>query len=112
MARFQDVDFAGIATETDEELKSLKEKWMTILDQTDQTDPQNRFRTGLLRMAFSYARLVSLSFAFQHTFGRHYDNENPFLLRVRLDIECFACNVLIVMTVLGCCIRRSRRDHQ
>ncbi|KAF9046910.1 hypothetical protein BDZ89DRAFT_979127 [Hymenopellis radicata] len=77
----KDIDFAGIATETDEELKCLKAKWMALLDQTDMSDPQNRFRTGLLKLAFSYARLASLSFGFQHAFGKNRNNENPFLQR-------------------------------
>lgn len=78
----QDVDFELLATETDEQLKSLGDEWMARLDQTDQTDPQNRFRTGLLRLAYSYARLVALSFGFQHAFGKNGVDENPFLERV------------------------------
>ncbi|KAF8920252.1 hypothetical protein CPB85DRAFT_1429060 [Mucidula mucida] len=73
----KDIDVAELATETDEELKCLEAKWMAILDQTDMSDPQNRFRTGLLRLAFSYARLASLSFGFQHAFGKNRNNETP-----------------------------------
>jgi hypothetical protein len=46
------------------------------------TDPQNRFRSGLLKLAISYARLVALSFGFQHAFGKNNADENPFLMRV------------------------------
>lgn len=46
------------------------------------TDPQNRFRSGLLNLAGSYMRLVALSFGFQHAFGKNNTDENPFLLRV------------------------------
>jgi hypothetical protein len=48
------------------------------------TDPQNSFRTGLLRLAYPYSRLVALSYGFQHAFGKGRNDENPFLLRVRL----------------------------
>ena len=52
-----------------------------ILDQTDMSDEQNCVRTGLLRLAFPYARLVALSFGFQ--FGKHStEGHNPFFMRV------------------------------
>ena len=70
-----------IATETDDELQNLGDRWFAILDKTDQTDPQNRFRTGLLRLAYSYSRLVALSFGFQHAFGKN-NTEDHFLTRV------------------------------
>ena len=80
---FQEVDFVRITSETDEELKCLKDKWMAIIvEQTDLSDPQNHFRTGLLKLAYSYARLVVLSFGFQHAFGKNQHAENPFLMRV------------------------------
>jgi hypothetical protein len=79
----KEVDFEKIATETDDELKAHEEKWLAILRETDMTDPQNCFRTGLLRLAHSYARLVALSYGFQHAFGKNADtDENPFLMRV------------------------------
>jgi hypothetical protein len=34
-----------------------------------------------LKLAFSYARLISLSYGFQHSFGKNDVDENPFLLR-------------------------------
>jgi hypothetical protein len=78
----QDVDFERIATETDEELKSLGDRWFSRIEQMDQTDPHYRFRTGLLRFAYSYARLVALSIGFQHAFGKSNTDENPFMTRV------------------------------
>ncbi|KAJ7170596.1 hypothetical protein C8R43DRAFT_1231383 [Mycena crocata] len=77
----KNVDFEQVAAETDEELKRLADKWHLVLDQTDTTDPQNRFRSGLLKLAYSYARLVALSFGFQHAFGKNNTDENPFLTR-------------------------------
>ncbi|TFK27196.1 hypothetical protein FA15DRAFT_666700 [Coprinopsis marcescibilis] len=80
----KDVDFEAIATETDDELQQLQEKWFSILRTTDLTEPQNRFRTGLLRLAYSYARLIALSYGFQHAFGKtDGQDENPFLTRCR-----------------------------
>ena len=49
------------------------------------TDPQYSFRTALLHLAHSYARLVALSYGFQHAFGKNDGtDENPFLTRVSL----------------------------
>ncbi|KAJ7650362.1 hypothetical protein FB45DRAFT_16338 [Roridomyces roridus] len=75
------VDFEAVASETDEELKRLGDKWQALLDTTDMSDVHNRFRTGLLKLAYSYARLVALSFGFQHAFGKNNTDENPFLMR-------------------------------
>lgn len=76
----REINLEELATETDEELQQIAKKWFAILDQTDMTDEQNCFRTGLLRFAFPYARLVALSFGFQ--FGKHStEGENPFFMR-------------------------------
>jgi hypothetical protein len=77
----KDADFELIATETDDELVRVGNKWFTLLAKTDMTNAQNCFRTGLLRLAYSYARLIALSFGFQHAFGKNNTDENPFLLR-------------------------------
>lgn len=64
------------------------------------TDPQYSFRTALLHLAHSYARLVALSYGFQHAFGKNDGtDENPFLTRVsplktnfngKLKFSCFS----------------------
>ncbi|KAJ7774694.1 hypothetical protein B0H14DRAFT_2964685 [Mycena olivaceomarginata] len=77
----KNIDFEAIASETDEELKALAEKWWLLLDQTDMTHPHNQYRCGMLRLAFSYGRLVALSFGFQHAFGKNVTTENPFFMR-------------------------------
>lgn len=78
----KDVDFESLATQTDDDLQRLKAKWFAILDKTDMTDPENCFRTGLLRIAYSYGRLIALSYGFQHAFGKNDgQDENPFLMR-------------------------------
>ena len=77
------MDYEKIATEADDELKAHEKKWFTILEQTDMTDPQYSFRNALLHLAHSYARLVALSYGFQHAFGKNDGtDENPFLTRV------------------------------
>lgn len=80
----KEVNFEAIATETDDEIKALGEKWMkTLAENTDLNDPQNSFRNGLLRLAYSYSRLIALSYGFQHAFGKSDEkDENPFLERV------------------------------
>ncbi|KAJ7593031.1 hypothetical protein C8J56DRAFT_1023845 [Mycena floridula] len=89
----KDAPFENLAIATDEELQALGKKWFTLLEQTDMTNVQNRFRTGLLRLAFSYSRLVALSFGFQY--GKSFkDDENPFFLR------CVAAARDVVTTVV------------
>ena len=79
----QEVDFEALATQADDELQLEKAKWFSILDNTDMRDPENCFRTCLLRLAYSYARLIALSYGFQHAFGKNDGmDENPFLMRV------------------------------
>lgn len=92
------MDLEKIATETDEKLQKLSQEWFDVLEQTDHTNVQNCFRTGLLKLAYSYSRLVALSFGFQHAFGRNHADENPFLSRV----SCFVH--LILQVKLRCTI--------
>jgi len=77
----KDIDLGQLASDTDDELQELRLQWFSKLKQTDSNEPQNRFRIGLLRLAFSYARLVALAFGFQHDFGKGSTEENPFLKR-------------------------------
>ncbi|KAF9453407.1 hypothetical protein P691DRAFT_694680 [Macrolepiota fuliginosa MF-IS2] len=77
----KNVDFEAISTATDDELKALGDKWFSLLETTNMNVPQNRFRTGLLRLAYSYSRLIALSYGFQHAFGKNTTDENPFLIR-------------------------------
>ncbi|KAF7312328.1 Zn(2)-C6 fungal-type domain-containing protein [Mycena indigotica] len=81
-SELRNVDFERVASDTDEQLKELGDKWQSLVNEaTDMTDSQNRFRSGLLKLAYSYARLVALSFGFQHAFGKNNTDENPFLMR-------------------------------
>ena len=80
----QNADFEAISTTTDDQLKTLGDRWFTLLEATtDTTVPRNRFRIGLLRLAYSYSRLIALSYGFQHAFHKNTSDENPFLNRVR-----------------------------
>jgi hypothetical protein len=83
-----------------------------VLEQTDLTDPQNRFRSGLLKLAYSYARLVVLSFGFQHAFGKNNQDENPFLNRVSdkdTQISPLTCSWL---SPVRCCGFRCRQGYR
>jgi len=100
----KEVDFEAIATETDDEIKALGEKWMkTLAENTDLNDPQNSFRIGLLRLAYSYSRLIALSYGFQHAFGKSDGkDENPFLKRVSTK-SSVTNHVLIVVCARSVC---------
>ncbi|KAF9525684.1 hypothetical protein CPB83DRAFT_896852 [Crepidotus variabilis] len=77
----KEVDFEAVATETDDKLQALYQKWMGVIhEKTDMNDPHNSFRTGLLNLAYSYARLVALSYGFQHALGKN-DGKYPLLHR-------------------------------
>jgi len=80
----KEVDFQEIAIATDDKIQALCETWMgTIHEKTDMNDPQNAFRTGLLRLAYSYSRLIALSYGIQYAFGKvEGKDEGPFLERV------------------------------
>ena len=83
--RCQDLNFEEIAINTDEELQQLQRKWWPILyANVDMQNPQGVFRIGLLKLAYSYSRLIALSYGFQHAFGKNTSNnqnEKTFLMR-------------------------------
>ncbi|KII89885.1 hypothetical protein PLICRDRAFT_108635 [Plicaturopsis crispa FD-325 SS-3] len=101
----KEADFEKIAIETDDDLVSLGDRWFKCLEQGDTTNPQFCFRTGLLRLAYSYARLLALSFGFQHAFGKNNTDENPFLLR------CYRAASDVVNTILNDVARPSQRVY-
>lgn len=78
------VDFEAIAIATDDKVQALGALWMKkIHEKTDMNHPQNAFRTGLLRLAYSYSRLIALSYGIQYAFGKvEGKDEGPFLKRV------------------------------
>ncbi|KAF8271195.1 hypothetical protein EI94DRAFT_1797367 [Lactarius quietus] len=77
----KEIDLGKLASETDDKIEQLRLRWFSLLEKTDTSDPQNCFRIGLLKLGYSYARLVALSFGFQHAFGKSNTDENPFLNR-------------------------------
>ena len=84
----QELDLGKLAGETDDKLEALRRQWFTLLEDTDKTVPLNRFRIGLLKLAYSYARLAALAVGFQHQFTQNHEVENPFLERVsRLGVS-------------------------
>jgi hypothetical protein len=56
--------------ETDDKFQQLGAEWFSLLAKTDTSNVESHFRIGLLKLAFSYARLVALAFGFQHAFGK------------------------------------------
>ncbi|KAK2460891.1 hypothetical protein APHAL10511_007361 [Amanita phalloides] len=78
----KNADFEKLAAETDDQLQQIEEQWFKVIaENTDLDDNQNKFRTGLIRLAYSYGRLIVLSYGFQHAFGKNNTDENPFLQR-------------------------------
>ncbi|KAG1779202.1 hypothetical protein EV702DRAFT_126760 [Suillus placidus] len=73
-------NFTQIASETDDELARVGAHWFHQLDGIEPKSAMFIFRTGLLKMVFSYARLVVLSSGLQHAKEDHLD-ENSFLMR-------------------------------
>ncbi|KAI0926056.1 hypothetical protein AcV5_008620 [Taiwanofungus camphoratus] len=77
----KNIDFSELASEADDQLARLWETWIARIRELHLTDPQSCFRTGLLRLAFSYARLSVLSVGFQRAFSKAGSGELPFLWR-------------------------------
>ncbi|KAK7690923.1 hypothetical protein QCA50_006026 [Cerrena zonata] len=74
------LDIPKLATETDDEMIQLWEKWSDLLKkETDLSERKCNFRRGLLRLAFTYGRLTALSLGFQ--FGRKNSGDTVMLLR-------------------------------
>ncbi|KAH9949980.1 hypothetical protein B0H21DRAFT_832802 [Amylocystis lapponica] len=86
----QDANVSGIASETDDHLAELWGIWDARIREQNFKDRQALFRTGLLKLAFSYARLTVLSVGFQHSFSKTGTNDEvPFMkrcLRAAMDV--------------------------
>ncbi|KAF7791677.1 hypothetical protein EIP86_002700 [Pleurotus ostreatoroseus] len=77
----KNLDVAALASETDDQLARLWETWIArIREHVDPNDVQANFRTGLLRLAYSYARMNVLSFGFQYNFGKSSIGQDVTLL--------------------------------
>ncbi|KIP11212.1 hypothetical protein PHLGIDRAFT_159580 [Phlebiopsis gigantea 11061_1 CR5-6] len=67
----KNLDIADLASKADDELATTWGRWIALIrENTDVDDRQSTFRTGLLRLAYSYARMTVLSFGFQYAFGK------------------------------------------
>lgn len=78
-----------MASETDDELARLWVHWCGLLrEHNDPSDIQGNFRSGLLRLAYSYARMSVLSFGFQYAFGKTSVGQDVTLLR-RVSREAY-----------------------
>ncbi|OBZ72273.1 Protein priB [Grifola frondosa] len=69
------LDIAQLASEVDDTLARLWETWSARIRETKIDTPHSRFRMGLLKLAYSYARMTVLSFAFQQSFGKTSSSE-------------------------------------
>jgi hypothetical protein len=68
-----------LACETDDTLVGLRERWQSIFAANDDpTDLRAKFRTSLIDLAVSYARLVALSIGMKRHGG---STEDPFIMR-------------------------------
>jgi hypothetical protein len=94
MDHVKSANLTQLATETDDELASVGDHWFKQLDEFKKP---NLFRNGLLKMVFSYSRLLVLSFGLQHA-KEDYLDENSFLMRVSNFFATSSC--LIPSSVL------------
>lgn len=76
------MDLRQLAVETDEELRQLEDKWFGIILASATPDKHARFRVGLLRLAYSYARLCCLSYGFHYAFSKKNVDETQLFDRV------------------------------
>ncbi|KAJ3554389.1 hypothetical protein NM688_g3138 [Phlebia brevispora] len=90
------LDMASFAAETDDELTRLWEVWMArIHEHADVDDLRTNFRTGLLRLNYSYARMSVLSFGFQYAFGKQSMAQDLMLLQRCLHAATDVLNVVL-----------------
>ncbi|KIJ67097.1 hypothetical protein HYDPIDRAFT_109103 [Hydnomerulius pinastri MD-312] len=73
-------NFTQIASETDDALRQLGERWFKRIDELHSGNEMYAFRTELLKMAYAYSRLVALSTGLKHAKEDQLD-ENSFLMR-------------------------------
>jgi hypothetical protein len=101
----QDVDIGLLAMETDDQLRHLWSVWAEKLKTIDPGDAQGQFRSGLMSLAYSYARLAALSFGFQHAFGKKASDPHVFLQRVGFDV------LAVRREMLTCCCSACARPR-
>lgn len=88
----QNIDLVQIAADLDDQIQNSRTHWMALLEQTDQTNTKNHFRTSLLKLNMSYQRLLALSFGFQHSLGKgSFEKEEDLLRRVCPFVHFMAC---------------------
>lgn len=78
----KNLDIAKLASDTDDEIAKLWETWVTrVRDHCDPQDPMSNFRTSLLELGYSYARLITLSFGLQYAFGKKATGNDTLLMK-------------------------------
>ena len=66
----QKLDVTAEAMKTDDKLEKLWDTWRERIREENCQELYSQFRTSLLKLAMSYARMAVLSFAFVHVYGR------------------------------------------
>ncbi|KAL4064986.1 hypothetical protein V8B97DRAFT_2105687 [Scleroderma yunnanense] len=87
------LNFTKIASETDDALRSLGERWFHRLDEFDRESQESVFRSELLKMAFAYQRLVALSAGLKYAKTGELA-ESAFLERC-LEAACDVVNAFV-----------------
>lgn len=80
--RTQTLNVAQLASDTDDALRQLGERWFKRLDEFEEEKTEMwEYRSELLRMIYAYSRLVALSTGLKHAKEGQLD-ENTFIMRV------------------------------
>lgn len=78
----QSLNVAQLASDTDDALRQLGERWFMRLNEFEEEKTENwEFRSELLKMIYAYSRLVALSAGLKHAKEGQLD-ENTFIMRV------------------------------
>lgn len=86
------MNIAQLASDTDDALRQLGERWFKRLDEFEEEKTDMwAFRSELLRMAYAYARLTALSTGLKHAKEGQL-NENTFIMRVG---ACYSSDITL-----------------
>lgn len=87
------INFTQIASETDDALRSLGDRWFPRLEEFDRESQESVFRSELLKMSFAYQRLVALSAGLKYAKADELE-ESAFLERC-LEAACGVVNAFV-----------------
>lgn len=96
----QSINFTQIASETDDALRSLGDRWFPRLEEFDRESQESVFRSELLKMSFAYQRLVALSAGLKYAKADELE-ESAFLERVSSSRVLDTCLSELTLLCLG-----------